>query len=231
MNKYPYFVTWWVGEKYKVNCSKMQSVCKQKGIPFICEALPISDIEQKCPSIIKTKKHLSEKRYIFRIGLLWIIDFFLTEQTPIFYVHSDNKILRKPEPSVFENTEVGYCYGINKQNKNLITLLSHGLFFRPGSISSEFVHLLKTKLCLIKSELPSEHGIIENTLMDFITCTHNLDYISKKFHSHYRYEHMARQTTNPQGKWRYREHIRPLHGKQRKYVISGLTKDTYIQHV
>ena len=210
MHRYPTFWTWYT-DKYKSQAKRLIERCEQLEIPVIAELL---SVEKYAKSLECVRFALSHKRFIFKCGLLFLKDRFLSYQKPLFYIHSDTKIFIKPEKSIFEENEIGYC--ISEKEKGQQIIASHGLYFNWSQISKDFLNLLTYKCKTIPAERPTEHGLIRTTLFDFTGYLPDdkliKDGSKQKFKSNFNLRHF----------------IKPLNGKKKKYVLSK-TNDTYMK--
>lgn len=210
MDKLPTFWTWYT-DKYDSQAQRFISRCEELKIPAIAEQLPI---EKYSDSLGYVRNSLSQKRFIFKCGLLFLRDRFLSFRKPLFYIHSDSKILIKPEKEIFDNIDIGYC--ISEKEKSQQIIASHGIFLNYCKLSKDFLNLLTYKCKTIRAERPTEHGIIRTSIFDFTGYLPDDKLIKNGSQQKFK------------GKFNFRKNIKPLVGQKKKYLLSK-TDNTYIK--
>lgn len=210
---YPVFVWWYLGDPYKKMSDRLEKNCKELGIEYVVERLPIKKYKKEMRHV---KDHLSERRYKIKCGLLWLRDIVIRLDQPVFFLHADYRIIIKPEIGIFNNKEIGYS--IAKTNNGQEIIASAGLYFNGGELSNNFLDILTYKCINMPTEIPTEHGLIRTTIFEFSGCL-------------YDEKMLPIQNTcweKSLNKFTCKEKILPLKGKKKKYIISKIKNNTYI---
>ena len=207
---YPIFVWWYKGEQHRLASNRMAARCKALDIPCFFQELDTGKYEK---SMAHAKSSLSERRFLFKCGMSWLLDTYFELGKPIFYIHGGDKIIWKPEQEVFDGIDVGYSVG--ERGDGLRIILSHGLYFSQSTLSLDFLALLTQKCRIIRAERPTEHDLVRTTVFDFSGQLFDDKFVEKG-------------TIGNGGNHTYKDVVRPLQGKHRKYIYSK-KGDTYIR--